>query len=224
MKKLSQKGLDLIKRFEGIRLIAYKAVPTEKYYTIGYGHYGADVQRAQRITEEQAEEMLRKDVQRFVDVVNQYVKVNLTQNQFDALVSFAYNVGATAFRTSTLLLLLNSGSYSGAANEFDKWNKSGGRVLTGLVRRRSEEKALFNTKEKVASVTAINGIRQVGKIRVNKVKNFTYIYSKPSDTSKVLGEAHKNVTFGIAGSVKGWYEVIHKGSRAYIKDKYCTRI
>lgn len=141
---LSQKGLDLIKRFEGLRLVAYKVVPTEKHYTIGYGHYGQDVKASMRITEERAEELLKQDVSSFVNGVNQCVKVRLNQNQFDALVSFTYNVGIGALIKSTLLEKLNQGDYKGASNEFPRWNKSGGRVLNGLVTRRKVEKELFD--------------------------------------------------------------------------------
>lgn len=142
---ISQAGINLIKSFEGLRTKAYKAVPTEKYYTIGYGHYGADVRSNQVISEKQAEEMLRDDVQAFVNGVNASLKVKVNQNQFDALVSFAYNVGLGAFRSSSLLEYLNDGKFTLAANEFPRWNKSGGKVYDGLVKRRAQEKELFLT-------------------------------------------------------------------------------
>lgn len=141
--QLSVNGLQLIKSFEGLVLKAYKAVSTEIYYTIGYGHYGIDVKEDQTINEQEAEALLLKDVQRFVNAVNSLVKVKLNQNQFDALVSLCYNIGSGAFQRSTLLELLNKKDYFGASKQFDVWVKSGGVTLKGLIRRRSQEKELF---------------------------------------------------------------------------------
>ena len=91
--KISQNGINLIKQFEGCRLTAYKPVPTEKYYTIGYGHYGADVAPGMKITQAQADAFLLSDLQKFENAVNA-TGLKLNQNQFDALVSFTYNCGA----------------------------------------------------------------------------------------------------------------------------------
>lgn len=140
---ISSNGVQFIANFEGLRLTAYKAVPTEKYYTIGYGHYGSDVRQGQTITKAKALSMFQNDLKTYVNGVNNSVKVSLTQNQFDALVSLCYNIGVGAFRSSSLVARLNRGDYLGAASEFLLWNKSGGRVLQGLVRRRAAEKALF---------------------------------------------------------------------------------
>jgi lysozyme len=136
----SQKGLDLIKSFEGLRLSAYKC-PAD-VWTIGFGTT-AGVKPGQAITKERAEELLREDVKRFEAQVLRLVKVPLTQGQHDALVSFVYNLGAGNLSNSTLLRLLNAGDYAGAAAQFDRWNKAGGKVLAGLVRRRAAERALF---------------------------------------------------------------------------------
>jgi GH24 family phage-related lysozyme (muramidase) len=140
---ISQTGIDLIKSFEGLRLESYKAVSTEKHMTIGYGHYGPDVKVDQKLTKKQAEDLLKKDLKTFVDGVNSLVKVKVNSNQFDALVSFAYNCGLGALKTSTLLEKLNSGDYLGASKEFERWTKSGGKELKGLVTRRNKEKNLF---------------------------------------------------------------------------------
>ena len=140
---ISQNGVNLIKRYEGLRLKAYKPVSTEKYWTIGYGHYGADVKEGMEITEKRAEELLRQDLKKFEGYVNSYVKVKLTQNMYDSLVSFTYNCGGGSLKSSTLLKLLNKGDYNGAAGQFEKWTKGGGKVLPGLVKRRKEEKELF---------------------------------------------------------------------------------
>ena len=141
--KISQKGINLIKKYEGLRLEAYKPVSTEKYWTIGYGHYGSDVTKGMKITEAKADELLRKDLEKFENYVNKYVKVQLTQEMFDSLVSFSFNVGGGNLQSSTLLKKLNVGNYMGAAEEFAKWTKAGGKTLQGLVRRRADEKVLY---------------------------------------------------------------------------------
>lgn len=140
MMQISKAGLDLIKQFEGLYLKAYRCpagVPT-----IGYGHT-AGVAMGQTITQQQADDYLRRDVRQFERAVSRLVRVPLTQGQFDALVSFAFNLGEGALAQSTLLRLLNAGDYAGAAAQFDRWNKAAGRVLPGLVRRRAAERALF---------------------------------------------------------------------------------
>lgn len=141
--QISKAGLDLIKQFEGLYLKAYRCpagVPT-----IGYGHT-AGVAMGQTITQQQADDYLRRDVRQFERAVARLVTVPLTQGQFDALVSFAFNLGEGALAQSTLLRLLNAGDYAGAAAQFDRWNKAGGRVLPGLVRRRAAERALFEAR------------------------------------------------------------------------------
>ncbi len=136
-------GISLLKQFEGCRLKAYKALPSEQYYTIGYGHYGPDVAANMTITQAQAETMLKNDLKRYEKPVNDYVTVDITQNMFDALVSFTYNCGGSALKGSTLLKKLNAKDYSGTAAEFQKWNKSGNQVIAGLTKRRAAEAELF---------------------------------------------------------------------------------
>lgn len=138
--RTSQKGINLIKKFEGCRLEAYKC--PAGIWTIGYGHTKG-VKDGQIITQEQAEEFLREDLRIFEQAVESCVKVPLSQNQFDALVSFCYNCGNGALKTSTLLRLLNEGKYKDASEQFLRWNKAGGKVLAGLTRRREEERELF---------------------------------------------------------------------------------
>lgn len=138
--KISQDGLNLIKEFEGFSADAYLC--PAGVWTIGYGHIG-NVEEGQTVTEEEAEELLRHDVAFAEDAVTDYVEGDLTQGQFDALVCFVYNIGAGAFRTSTLLYLLNQGNSEGAAEQFLRWNKAGGKVLAGLTRRRKAERELF---------------------------------------------------------------------------------
>ena len=142
---ISINGLNLIKKYEGLRLTAYKPVSSEKYYTIGYGHYGADVTADMCITESKATEYLKEDVRTAEKAVTSLLKYyDFTQNQFDALVSFVYNLGETNFRKSTLLKKINSNPNDESISlEFAKWVKAGGRVLTGLVRRRKAEAELY---------------------------------------------------------------------------------
>jgi lysozyme len=138
--KISDAGLELIKSFEGLYLKAYLC--PAKVWTIGYGHT-LGVMPGDVITKDQAEALLRKDLEQFEAVVNRSVSVPITQAQFDSLVSLCYNIGAKAFVTSTLLKKLNAGDYAGAAAEFEKWNKAGGVILPGLAKRRKKERELF---------------------------------------------------------------------------------
>lgn len=141
--KISKAGLDLIKKFEGLRLIAYKAVSTEKYYTIGYGHYGADVVKGMVITEEEASRFLEQDVEKSETAVNDLLKYyDFNQNQFDALVSFTFNCGKANL---TQLTKKHTREISEISEKILEYNKASGVTLAGLVRRRREEKELFDT-------------------------------------------------------------------------------
>ena len=143
--KISEAGLSLIKSFEGCVLTAY--LDAVGIWTVGYGHTGPSVHRGLTITQKLAEDILAQDVRRFELGVLNNVKVNLNQNEFDALVSFSFNVGVNALKNSTLLRLLNDGAdRSIVAAEFLRWNKGGDKVLQGLTRRRQAEKALFLQK------------------------------------------------------------------------------
>lgn len=143
-RKTGPRGLALIKSFEGLRLQAYTC--PAGVLTIGYGSTGPHVRPGMRITEQQADALLLSDLSRFEAAVTGAVRVPLTQAQFDALVSFTFNVGVAALRSSTLLRKLNAGDYAGAAAEFARWNKAGGKVLAGLTRRRAAERALFEVE------------------------------------------------------------------------------
>lgn len=136
----SRDGLHLTEQFEGCRLVAYQDV--KGVWTIGYGHTRG-VYPGQTITQAQAEAFLLEDVQAAAAAVNRLVTVQLTQHEFDALVDFVFNAGATAFSTSTLLRRLNASSFVAAANEFERWDMCGGQHVAGLLRRRLAEKAEF---------------------------------------------------------------------------------
>lgn len=150
-RKLSQTGLNLIKQFEGCRLTAYKC--PAGVWTIGYGHT-AGVAAGQTITQAQAEAFLRQDCEKFERYVNNptYVRITeqLNQNQFDALVSFAFNCGA-----GNLKKLCAGRNASQIANALPKYNKAAGKVLNGLVRRRAAEVALFNTPVRETAETPV---------------------------------------------------------------------
>lgn len=139
--KTSQRGIDLIRQFEGERLSAYlcpAGIPT-----IGVGHTGPDVHMGMRITAAQSEALLKQDLAKFETGVEKLVTHPITQDQFDALVSFSFNLGLGALKGSTLLKKLNAGDFQGASNEFSKWVNAGGQRLQGLVRRRAAEQMLF---------------------------------------------------------------------------------
>lgn len=137
-----EKGLELIKQFEGLRLAAYLC--PAQVWTIGYGHT-AGVMQGDVIIEEQADAFLRHDLAASELAVSRRVTAPLNQNQFDALVSFTFNLGAGNFSRSTLLNKLNVGDYAGAGDEFLRWDRAGGEKLPGLTRRREAERDLFLT-------------------------------------------------------------------------------
>ncbi|WP_316377453.1 lysozyme [Enterobacter hormaechei] len=141
----SEKGIALIKQFEGCKLTAYQ--DSVGVWTIGYGWTqpvdGKPIRAGMTIKQETAERLLKTGLVSYESDVSRLVRVGLTQGQFDALVSFTYNLGARSLSTSTLLRKLNAGDYAGAADEFLRWNKAGGKVLNGLTRRREAERALF---------------------------------------------------------------------------------
>lgn len=143
--KISEAGLSQIMFSEGDRLVAYQ--DGGGVWTIGYGHT-AGVKRGMKITEAQAQAYLKKDIGWAENAINTGVKVPLTQGQFDALVSFVFNLGISAFGNSTLLRKLNAGDYSGAASEFLRWNHDNGKVVAGLTSRRKREKDMFEGKGK----------------------------------------------------------------------------
>lgn len=142
-RKTSQEGINLIKSHEGLKLKAYLC--PANVWTIGYGHTRTVKQGGLIITEKQAEDLLRSDLEISEASVNYKLKnTEINQNQFDALVSFVFNVGAGAFAKSTLLKkLLSNWTEDEIRHEFSRWNKGGGRVLPGLVKRRQDEADLF---------------------------------------------------------------------------------
>jgi len=140
----SQEGLSLIKKFEGCELESYKCAAG--VWTIGYGSTNG-VKEGMKISPERADMLLLEDVEVFEETINKLVEVPLEQNQFDALVSWTFNLGSTNLKNSTLLKVLNDKDYDGVPAQIKRWNKAGGKVLQGLIRRREAEALLFEGKE-----------------------------------------------------------------------------
>jgi len=144
--KVSEKCIKMIKHHEGFRRKPYQ--DPIGLWTIGVGHLIGDGKKLPRewnreLTDEEVDELLYEDLERFESGVERLAEVSLTQGQFDALVSFSFNVGLGNFQSSTLRSKLKRGDYEGAANEFWKWRRAGGKILPGLVKRREDEKNLF---------------------------------------------------------------------------------
>ena len=142
--KTSVEGLALIKKFEGLELEAYQCAAG--VWTIGYGHT-KDVQPGDVWSESHANHMLEVELEEFEEYINDNVTVALSQNQFDALVSWVYNLGPANLKASTMLKVLNSGDYEGVPAQIKRWNKAGGKVLEGLIRRREAEALLFTGRD-----------------------------------------------------------------------------
>lgn len=157
--EISKQGIALIKSFESCKLTSYKAVNTETHYTIGWGHYGADVKAGQTISQDEADALLLSDLNEFVKYTNTYTKaLNLSQNQFDALVSFCYNCGP-----KTLKKLVDGRTTKEISEHFADYVKSKGKVLNGLVNRREKEKELFCKGSGVKSMNI-----KVGSARIDE--------------------------------------------------------
>ena len=191
--KTSKKGLELIKKFEGCKLTAYKVLPTEKYYTIGYGHCGSDVKKGQTITQEEADTLLAKDIQKFEYRVSAYEKYNWTQNEFDALVSFAYNIG-------NIDGLTNYGQRSREmiAEKMLLYVKSGGQTINGLVKRRQAEKLLFLAKD--------TGVK-ISDFYVKTLPNYN-LRTEPGITSDRIGNTDNGIFCKPISYIGTWVKII----------------
>ncbi len=144
--KVSDKCINMIKHHEGFVRKPYQ--DPIGLWTVGVGHLIGDGKKLPKewnkeFTDEEVDNILCEDLERFEIGIQRLTKVSLTQSQFDALVSFSFNVGLGNFQSSTLRSKLNRGDYEGASNEFPKWRKAGGKILKGLVRRRADERNLF---------------------------------------------------------------------------------
>ena len=141
---ISQEGISLIKKFEGCELEAYKCAAG--VWTIGYGSTKG-VKEEDTLTQEEADNLLLHEMQEYEGYINDLVKAPLEQNQFDALVSWVFNLGPANLKASTMLKFLNAGDYHLIPSQIKRWNKAGGKVLEGLIRRREAEALLFEKKE-----------------------------------------------------------------------------
>ena len=140
----SQDGLKLIKKFEGCELKSYQ--DSVGVWTIGYGHTKG-VEEGQEITQDEAEEMLASELGEYEGYINDMVECDLEQHQFDALVAWVYNLGPTNLRSSTMLKRLNANDLDDVPNQIKRWDKAGGKVLQGLVRRREAEALMFQNED-----------------------------------------------------------------------------
>lgn len=201
-------GLDLIKSFEGLRLTAYKAVPTEVWWTIGYGHYAPEVKKGQVITEAKAEAYLRQDLATAEKAVNGLNK-KLTQNQFDALVSFAFNCGAGSLNT-----LCKNRALPQIADAMLLYNKAGGNVLAGLTRRRNAERDLFLSGAEIAPAASsgTHAVSASGGLRMRAQA------STSADTLLTIPDGTK-VT-----PIRFWAEVEYNGRRGYVAADYLKEV
>jgi len=159
----NQNGIDLIKKYEGLRTTAYQ--DSVGIWTIGYGHT-AKVYKGQSISEQQAEDFLRADLRHAEGSVERSIKVSLNDNQFAALVAFTFNVGGGALASSTLAKKLNAGDYAAVPEQLERWSKvrdraSGGyKVLAGLLKRRKAEGALWSSDGSFSDQTTVNQSEQ----------------------------------------------------------------
>ena len=188
MMKISENGISLIKSFEGLRLKAYKAVSTEEYYTIGYGHYGADVAKDMVITAHQAEVYLKADLAKYEGYVNTTVKTFApNQNQFDALVSFTYNCGLESLKRLT-----NGRTAEQVAEHITAYVYSGGKKLEGLVKRRNAEKALFLKESEGLTMTQYEELKAM--LEDLKPKYYDWTTACPEWSRKYV---HRALELGI---------------------------
>tara|TARA_R100000426_G_scaffold16153_1_gene14882 strand:+ start:597 stop:1034 length:438 start_codon:yes stop_codon:yes gene_type:complete len=141
---ISKEGLSLIKKFEGCELEAYLC--PAGVWTIGYGHT-KDVKEGDKINKEEADYLLQEEMIEYESYINDFVEVPLNQNQFDSLCSWVYNLGPTNLKNSTMLRVLNEEKYADVPQEIKRWNKAGGEVLDGLIKRREAEAKMFAGEE-----------------------------------------------------------------------------
>ena len=227
---MSENGYALIKRFEGCRLNAYKALPTEKYYTIGWGHYGADVYDGMTITQEQADAYLVQDVAAFQRAVNNFLNLNgihIGQNQYDALVSFTYNLGNVWVSTPTfdLKTILKNGYQNYTATQiraaFTEWNRAGGNVVPGLTRRRNAEADLFllGIADTCDCSTSYAGTYYV------TTSGYTLTIRTGHGTSyEVAGNIPDGARVSVSKGNGSWAHVSYNGINGYCSMEYLTKM
>jgi lysozyme len=202
--KTSNAGIAFIKRWEGVRLSAYQC--SAGVWTIGVGHTAAmgnpKPVSGMRITEQEAEDILRRDLNSIERDIDAVVDVRLNQRQFDTLVSFVFNVGIGAFRKSTLLKKLNAGRYDEVPSELMKWNRAGGKVVQGLVNRRKAEADFWRgaPTDQVSDGDMPQAVDQPRKMRQSKEGNAALLaggaasLTAANDVARQLQETGDNIT------------------------------
>lgn len=218
--KISSKGLNIIKKFEGCRLTAYRC--SAGVLTIGYGHTGSDVKSGMKITGAEATALLKKDVERFERHVEGYMDVyNFNQNQFDALVSFAFNIGNIDQLTAN-----GKRSIKEISAKITAYNKAGGAVLEGLVKRRAEEKKLFDTPVKSSAKVVKKKPANIIEADVVKYKvtaSALNCRNKASMNGGIIGIFKKGEKLElITKSSNGWYKVRGKAMSGKTITGYCA--
>lgn len=209
--KINEEGINLIKYYEKCKLEAYKALPTEKYYTIGWGHYGEDVLPGMKLTQEQADELFRKDLEKFEKYVTSNTKkLILNENQFSALVSFTYNCGA-----GNLKKLVEGRNLEQIADKMLDFNHANGKVHSGLTKRRQKERELFLKpveEEKMKYIIGSARIDENGKAAGGAAGD-----GKQKGTPDYTGEVSLQDFYV---SSKGWY-VLRPKDDAIANDMAC---
>ena len=205
---VSEDGIKLLIEFEGEVLSVYKdpvGLPT-----LGVGHLVTPAEKSnypvgKRITRAESRAFLRRDVERFENCINENVKVPITQNQFDALLSLAFNIGEAGFKRSSVLRHLNNRKFEKAANAFLAWNKADGQVLPGLTRRRNAERSVFLTPDEPESTAA-----QSLPVTTDEQQPAQQPASEPPPPSNIVVEKEKEKGFfeGIKMTVAGWWATI----------------
>ena len=200
----SENGLKLIKQFEGLRLEAYKPVPSEKLYTIGYGHFG--VRAGAKITLQQAEAYLKQDVQKFEKAVNNLARP-FNQNEFDALVSFTFNCGGANLQT-----LCRNRNTNQIADALLLYNKSCGKVLEGLKKRRQAERELF--------LTPVIQEKLPYDVVTNTVMNIRSGAGTAYPKIRTAQKGEKLTVWAVETNTKRW----GRNGKEYFCLDYCTKV
>lgn len=213
MMRISETGKVFIKKFEGCQLVAYKAVNTEKYWTIGWGHYSAAIKKGEKISQKQADQLFDEDIKKFEHYVNQ-LKMNFKQNQFDALVSFAYNCGP-----ANLQRLCSKRSIASISHWIPAYNKSGGVVLRGLTHRRAQEKILFDGE-------VDNERRQLrNTVRYVVATDTLHIRQSPSIKAPIIGRLTRGQTVQVLSiNQQKWAEIKSNEQVVYVSAVYLRKL
>lgn len=193
--KTSMSGINLIKQFEGFRAEAYKPIPSDPW-TIGYG-FTKGVRSGDTMTREQAEQRLRSELSQYEAGVMRATGGIVTQAQFDALVSFAWNVGVAGMSGSSVIKAHNRGDYQAAARAFALWNKAGGKVWPGLTRRRAAEAAMYLSGEPVEMPQAVEPESHMTASPINRagvVAGGTAAVATVAETARTVADVKYSVT------------------------------